>query len=276
MHLLPEFRDNRFEHSAQLRAQENALANSRQQRAYLLALRHAYIERKFSADQPRVPAGNPNGGQWARLGGGSIFEGYSSIDSFLIDQMASTDWVSSALDMSELPDYGTSPEGSPISPIAGNETGGRQNRIPLVDIREDDAMGEGHTYERHVHKSEDYLIARVREKQMESISEYERSRSVPDGGFRAGSFSSIESANKLINATLATNPSLLLEVMMGERRDAIFRAMFGGITGQEAYAAGMYSTPYIRPTNGVVVYVQHDPRSPRGFWVHTAYPARRR
>jgi hypothetical protein len=29
-----------------------------------------YLERKYSPDQPRVPAGNPDGGQWTSGGGG--------------------------------------------------------------------------------------------------------------------------------------------------------------------------------------------------------------
>lgn len=32
----------------------------------------AVIERRYRADQPRVPAGRPDGGQWTRVGGGSI------------------------------------------------------------------------------------------------------------------------------------------------------------------------------------------------------------
>lgn len=35
------------------------------------ALGHALIERRYRPDQPRVPAGSPDGGQWTTVGGGT-------------------------------------------------------------------------------------------------------------------------------------------------------------------------------------------------------------
>jgi hypothetical protein len=37
-------------------------------------LRKLIISRKYNPDQPRVPAGNPDGGQWAGAGSGSSTE----------------------------------------------------------------------------------------------------------------------------------------------------------------------------------------------------------
>jgi hypothetical protein len=56
---------------------------------------------------------------------------------------------------------------------------------------------------------------------------------------------------------------------------ATFHAQFGSIIGKEAYAPSLYSQPYLRTTDGVTVFIVHDPESPKGFWVHTSYPSRR-
>lgn len=109
------------------------------------------LEFRYSPDQPRVPAGNPDGGQWT--------DGGTADDHVRVAQ---------ANDRSGYP----------------------------VDILEEDAIG-GHTRDRHVAKSEEYLKARVLGSRA----------SVPIAGGvaekRAGSFTSLEAANKLTNSVLS-------------------------------------------------------------------------
>ena len=69
-----------------------------------------------------------------------------------------------------------------------------------VDALDEDALG-GHTYERHVGKSEDYLKARVVGSRTNVAGIF------TVGERRAGSFTSLEAANKLINSTLSQNGS---------------------------------------------------------------------
>jgi hypothetical protein len=75
--------------------------------------------------------------------------------------------------------------------------GGRRSGYP-VDILKEDALG-GHTFERHVNKSEEYLKARIlgNRSNIPYIASW--------GEKRAGSFSSVEAANKLVNSTLSQN-----------------------------------------------------------------------
>ncbi len=67
-----------------------------------------------------------------------------------------------------------------------------------VDILQEDRLG-GHTFERHVNEPEEYLKARVlgSRRNIPFIVSY--------GEMRAGSFTSLEAANKLANGTLSQN-----------------------------------------------------------------------
>jgi len=65
-----------------------------------------------------------------------------------------------------------------------------------IDILEEDSL-RGHTFERHVNKPDEYLTARILRNRV----------NIPwiggGGEKRAGSFTSLEAANKLVNATIA-------------------------------------------------------------------------
>lgn len=89
---------------------------------------------------------------------------------------------------------------------------------------------------------------------------------------RSGSFSSIQSANALVNATLARNADIVESVASGVLSEAFVTAEFNSITGSEAYRSTPLSQPYIRPTTGVGVEIRHDAKQLKGFRVHTAYP----
>jgi hypothetical protein len=81
----------------------------------------AYLWRKYSPSRPRVPAGSPDGGQWARGGGGG------TDDSAEADGDAQIELVQ----------------------------GDRLQGYP-VDLREDEGLG-GHTISDHVGKSDAFL-----------------------------------------------------------------------------------------------------------------------
>jgi hypothetical protein len=89
---------------------------------------------------------------------------------------------------------------------------------------------------------------------------------------RSGSFPSVEAASKLVNSTLAQNRTLVDLVASGRVYEVRVAARFSSPTGIEAYARNGRAQPIIRETNGVGVFIRHDPASPRGYRVITAYP----
>jgi len=148
----------------------------------------------------------------------------------------------------------------PSAQYAQNEPRGR-----AIDLLEEQRLG-GHAIEGHVGKSQDFLLARVRRQALDA----ER-----DGyaeGLKVGSFSSLESANKLVSATVARNPALVDLVASGRSGRKELDARFDAPTGYEAYARTERSQPYIRDTYDVRVIIVRDGRAAKGFRVDTAYP----
>jgi HK97 family phage portal protein len=206
----------------------------------------------YDPNQPRVPAGDEDAGQWTDGGGGG---GSSSSGRVRVAQA----------------DTGTR-----------NDAGEQERFIQLaqaegrsgfpVDIREEEALG-GHTIERHVKKPDQYLKARILNSR----------RNIPFiGGWgekRAGSFTSLEAANKLVNSTLAQNKAALDGFV--ERRfpyvlDFMYlHADFGSSTGYEAYSPDQKTSPVIRPANGVTVHVVRSETSKKGYRVLRAWPTNR-
>lgn len=168
--------------------------------------------------------------------------------------------------------------GQPRAP-AGQPEGGRWVRVAqldrpaiTVDLVEEEAAG-GHTIARHVGKSDEWLMARVRPVTTGLF--------VSPGVRRAGSFSSLRSANHWTNETLARNFGTVAEVAAGRRSGAFVTSTYTARTGREAFqptrlAMWNFERPtgpaYIRQTFGVGVAIFHDPSSPKGFRVHTSYP----
>ncbi len=180
---------------------------------------------KYRPDQPRVAAGNPDGGQWTDEGGG-ISAG--SGDRVRVAQ-------------------------------AGGDGSGY-----LIDLLEEEAFG-GHTYWKHVGKSTETLKGYVRETILNDPD--------PDKhDIRSGSFPSLEAANKLVNATLMRNKTIVEAIAKGLMPEQRVEAEFGSFTGIEAYAATVRSQPRIRLTTGVGAYVRRTPNSRNGFRVISAYP----
>lgn len=162
---------------------------------------------------------------------------------------------------------------------AGRTAGGRWVRVAqldrpaiTVDLVEEEAAG-GHTIARHVGKSDEWLMVRVRPVTTGLF--------VSPGVRRAGSFSSLRSANHWTNETLARNFGTVAEVAAGRRSGAFVTSTYTARTGREAFqptrlAMWNFERPtgpaYIRQTFGVDVAILHDPSSPKGFRVHTSYP----
>ena len=158
---------------------------------------------------------------------------------------------------------------------AGNDTPtGRDGRTGYpVSILEEDQLG-GHTYERHVGKSEEYLKARITASRI----------NVPligtIGEKRAGSFTSLEAANKLVNSVMAEPQNQVkLKGFVDKQIGYYFPVLdlypavpFGSPTGYEAYVRNDRAQPIMRATNSVLVRVSRTAKVPRGYFVNTAYP----
>ena len=160
------------------------------------------------------------------------------------------------------PESGTAPDGTPVE-LAADRQG-----YP-IDIRDEETRG-GHTIDRHVGKSEAYLKARI------SGSRTNIARVFSIGRARAGSFPSLEAANKLVNSTIADNVPTVqaftnaafpytLPVLY------VFKT-FNTATGYEAYAPNDRVSPIMQTTYGVTVRLVRDAGNPKGYYVHSAWP----
>jgi hypothetical protein len=196
----------------------------------------ARVALKYSPEQPRVPAGNADGGQWTSGGGG----GDGRVLSDAVEPgLAPWDEVSQA-------------------------SGFGARRYP-VNLRQQDAELGGHTIRDHVGKSDEYLLDQVRSRTSYGpIYTY--------GQQREGTFLSEESANDLVNRSLERNSAMVDIVAAGDMPEAILDTRFGYVTGKEAYRPDADAAPYIRDTYAVRVVIRHDARSTNGFKVLTAFP----
>ena len=286
---------------------EIALALEELRRAYDPRLRSYVL--KYSPDQPRVPAGNPDGGQWtneiavafneesevlsdapdataapwaqsaqARGGGrrgGPIAEGSAGQEAR--EQAAFVRWQQLKQTVREVdPDWKPAPYVTTFPSTAESnailyESWAREAEQRLSEIRassirrpgypidllEQDSLG-GHIYEEHVGKSDQYLRNRVRSKELPA----------------AGSFTSVEAANKLINSTVSAieNQTAVDSVARGALSRKTLDYDFSRPTGYEAFARSPRSEPEMRATYGVRVVIEHDACSLSGFRVVTAFP----
>ncbi len=162
-------------------------------------------------------------------------------------------------------DFGKNPDGA--QPAQDRRRAGYP-----VDIREEDALG-GHTFARHVNKPDEYLKARILENRV----------NIPFiggvGEKRAGSFTSLEAANKLVNSTLSQNQEKIDAFVQGRFPLSLpfmyVHADFNSPTGYEAYAPNDRSQPTMRTTYGVTALVIRTDRSEKGYYVLKAYPVNR-
>jgi hypothetical protein len=237
--------------------------------------RRRELEAKYSPSQPRVPAGNPRGGQWTdRNGGQGTVASPSedtgpSQDADLTQPMGNVAIgdVSGSSEVSDLfrikPDEPRTDAGNSsnsILKVAADDSDRRYS----VNLREEEARG--HTLDEHSRKSDLELEAEFKR----------RGYDTPYVSFvpkRLGSFASDESANDLVNRTLERNKATVDLVASGKLEKAFITARFGSITGREIFRPDPNERYYyFRNTYGVGVDIRHDPGSSRGYRVHTAYP----
>lgn len=140
-----------------------------------------------------------------------------------------------------------------------------------IDILDEDALG-GHTYERHIGKLDEYLKARVVGSRTNVAGIF------TVGERRAGSFTSLEAANKLVNSTLGQNVDRVDAFASGRFPSLPFmfvHADFERPTGYEAYAPNDRAQPRMRPTYGVTVFLRRTTASEKGYYVQSAWPTNR-
>jgi hypothetical protein len=136
-----------------------------------------------------------------------------------------------------------------------------------VDLQKEE--GYGHTIRDHVGKSDEELLARIKQERRELRTPFGvvvRYKSA------IGSFDSIESANDFVNRTIEANRELVDELIEGRRDYAKLDWIFGYRTGKEAYLESGISKPVIQRTHGARVIIHGDPNNVRGYRVLTAFP----
>jgi hypothetical protein len=89
---------------------------------------------------------------------------------------------------------------------------------------------------------------------------------------RNGTFTSIEAANRHVNATLLRNRNGVDRVAEGKSSRAALDALFVWETGREAFITAGQTEPRIRETYGVRVVIVSYRQIARGYRVHTAFP----
>jgi hypothetical protein len=217
-----------------------------------LARRRREDETKYSPTQPRVPAGNPRGGQWTDRsrgggGGGVSFGGIGGGDDTGTEDGGGT--RGSGVEGDGIDDGDTDSEN--LSDFIVKVAADDSDRRYSVNLREEEVRG--HALDEHSGKSD-----------LELETEFKRrGYDTPYVSFvpkRLGSFASDESANDLVNRTLERNKATVDMVASGELKDAFITSRFGFITGREIFRPDPTERHYyFRPTYGVGVDIRHDP-----------------
>jgi len=226
---------------------------------------------KYNPNQPRVQAGNPDGGQWTSEDGNGSSGDSTTRPGTTVDGISHPGTQYAALDTGTQTDAteGT-PSNSPAHddsaqhPIEAADNDWRS--LPVNLVEEEAPYGSGHAIARHIGKTEAELIAQFPQASFYSLAGDLIRR-------REGSFDSIENANDLVNRTLQANSDEVDLVASGKVASDFIQYRFGFVTGYEVYRPQPYGSEFeTRKTYGVGVRIVHDARSPRGFRVITAYP----
>jgi phytoene dehydrogenase-like protein len=232
-------------------------------------IRRRLEESKYSPTQPRVPAGNPRGGQWTdRSGGQGTVAGPSEDmgqgqDADLAQPMGNVD-IGDVRESSELNDlFHIKPDDTRVGGVQLAASG-----YP-VDLLEERELG-GHAIEGHL-RSDQSFQSDLGDRVAEAVRKGDL---VSD--MRQGSFTSLEAANKLVNATIARNPDQVSRVVNGGSPKENLDADFPTPTGREAVARTERSQIYIRDTYSVRVVIVPDSTVAKGFRVETAFPMNRK
>jgi hypothetical protein len=247
---------------AEIAAGHRLLAVLREEVASLRAelARRRALDAKYSPTQPRVPAGNPRGGQWTDRSGGQGQGESQGQGTSLAQPMGNVD-IGGVSGSSELGDlFQIKPDGTRVD--------GVQLAGEPVDLLEQEQRG-GHAISEHVGRTYDDLPSRARENAQNILDRGDDFR-----GARVGSFTSVQSANRLVNSTISDNQDKIDRQIRDGEPQVLISKSFKSPTGYEAYLARAHAEPVIRNTFGVEVLIRPDSESARGWRVHTAYPVR--
>jgi hypothetical protein len=225
----------------------------------------APVVQKYSSDQPRVPAGNPDGGQWTSDGG----NGSSADSSDATGEGSGQPTRYAARETGTLTDETQrTSSNSPMPDDSGERRvaqGSDWRLLPINLIDEEEPNGPGHAIQKHVGKSQAELVQELQQDSFQiGTTEFVRARE--------GSFDSISGANDLVNRTLQQNSGEVDLVASGQLQRKYIQFDFGFSTGYEMYVPPSGTEPERRDTTGVGVVILYDPSSPRRFRVLTAYP----
>ena len=236
---------------------EGAAAPSANARTALSIVKRS-LSKDYDPEEPRVPAGDPDGGRWTSGDdtGSNDSTGYSDAWPGGISNPG-TQYTT--LDTGIRTDATSSESGVQVA------AGGGRPGYP-IDLQEEETHG-GHTVGAHVGRSESSLLSDIREIALSAGDAIDFAN-----GLREGSFPSLEAANKLVNATVSQNQDKVDLVTGGLSPREELDAVFGSPTGYEAFLRTGRSTPYIRDTYGVRVVIIPDQNSAKGYRVDTAFP----
>src|SRR4051794_5740757 len=186
--------------------------------------RRRALDAKYSPTQPRVPPGNPRGGQWTDRSGGQGTGQVVGQDAGQGDLASLTQPMGNV----DIGDVTGSSELGDLFQIKPADT--RVDGVQLaadgypVDLLEDRELG-GHAIEGHL-RSDQRLKSDLAARIAEAVRKGDST-----GDMRQGSFTSLEAANKLVNATIARNSEKVDRVVKGgspkEQLDADFPAATG-------------------------------------------------
>jgi hypothetical protein len=232
-------------------------------KAELARRRRLAEQTKYSPSQPRMPAGNPRGGQWTDRGGGQ------STGTGLAQPMGNIDIgdLSGSSELTGLFDIRPAATGSDsansshsVLKVATDESGRRYS----VNLQEEEARG-GHTLRDHVGKTDGYLIGLMN-------ADYERSTSgnLEITRFRdaEGSFATHAEANDYVNQLLKLERDKVDQFVAAPEPWLTLERRIGSVTGKEAFRPNGDSDPYIRDTYGVRAVIIPDKRAARLYGPH--------
>jgi hypothetical protein len=134
-----------------------------------------------------------------------------------------------------------------------------------VDLLQERALG-GHAIETHL-RSRESVMNDVR-----GAIDYARRNGDSTDDVRQSSFTSLEAANKLINATISEHSEQVNRVVNRLSSRETLHSEFNAPTGFEAYARNERSAVVLTDTYAVRVVIVPDGRVTKGFRVDTAFP----
>jgi len=144
-------------------------------------------------------------------------------------------------------------------------------RIGKINLHDHEGINGSHTISEHVGKSDSYLLRKMQ-------------------GIKAGlfhtvykpahsTFSSVDSANRIVSAALAMNKLEIVEFLNSNRQQLVIHDRFSSPTGRVAHRQYRGYTNNPGPVQmstgyGVTAVLRRNSGMSEGFNIYTAYPTR--